>query len=72
MVEDFDAHQVQPQPQVPPPPKPKSNTLLIVLIIVAVILLCCCASVVVLWNFGDSLIDWLEVFAFRGVAPLLM
>jgi hypothetical protein len=71
MVEDFDAHQEQPQPQVPPPTKPKSNTKLLIIIIVAVVLLCCCVTFLVIWFSGDFLLDLIEELAFLGF-PLLM
>ena len=49
-------------PLTPAPEEPKkSNTTLIIAIVVAVVLCCCCIGAGLLWQYGDAILQALQI-----------
>jgi flagellar basal body-associated protein FliL len=43
------------------PPK-KNNTMIIIIVVVVVLLCCCCVGGILAWNYGDMLLDALNMY----------
>lgn len=61
MAQDFGT----PVGSLPPEsaPKKSNTTLIIIIVVVAVLLCCCCLSIVLLYKFGDQILNYLGLAA---------
>lgn len=58
MNSDFNA---SPIPTMDEPPKKSNTTLIIIIVVVVVMLCCCCIAAGLAWNYGDALLNWLNI-----------